>query len=112
MGGLRHGRQYVVRVRACSSRGAGPWSAPAPAHTMAGRPAPPPPPTVSQVALLPSTPATSGPDVESAREISVGLSNECVGFSVEVLPAQQLTAHDLLLYHLMLYDMMVYELML
>ncbi len=46
--GLRPGREYVVRVRACNSRGQGPWSTPVSAETLPAPPAAPSAPVVSQ----------------------------------------------------------------
>ena len=48
MEGLRPGREYVVRVRACNIRGQGPWSAPVAAETLPAPPAAPPAPVISQ----------------------------------------------------------------
>ncbi|BDA40522.1 probable fibronectin type-III domain-containing protein 3a [Coccomyxa sp. Obi] len=46
--GLRPGREYMVRVRACNCRGQGPWSRIASAETLPAPPDAPPAPTVGQ----------------------------------------------------------------
>ena len=46
--GLRPGREYMLRVRACNCRGQGPWSRTASAETLPAPPDAPPAPAVGQ----------------------------------------------------------------